>query len=102
MNILNKGVLIEGTIKFTGDMDVDCIINGEILSDKGNLTINPNSQIKGDVKAGKVIIKGKAEGNIEAQTLKLEGTADIRGSLTYKTLGMEPGAKMIGQTMMIS
>ena len=100
-NTLESGVEIEGSIKFTDDMSLDCVVNGEITSDKGVLTLNPNSKIKGDIKAGEVNIRGKVEGSVQAEVCKLQGTADVNGDLAYKTLGMEPGAKMVGSTKML-
>lgn len=100
-NTLENGVEIEGSIKFTGDMTLDCVVNGEIISEKGILTLNPNSKIKGDIKAGEVAIKGQIEGKVNAETCKLHGTANVQGDLAYKTLGMEPGAKMVGSTKML-
>lgn len=100
-NVLENGVEIEGVIEFQSDMDLDCKVNGEIKSGSGNLVLNKNSDIKGDIKAGEVVIHGKVNGSVEAQTCKLQGSANVEGDLVYKTLGMEPGAKMIGSTKML-
>ncbi len=100
-NTLENGVEIEGVVKFSGEMALDCKLKGEIISEKGDLTLNPNSNIKGDIKAGQVTIKGKVEGSVQAETCKLQSTADVNGDLVYKSLGMEPGAKMVGSTKML-
>jgi len=102
INVLENGVEIEGTITFSGDLMIDCKVTGEIKSEKGNLTVNPNSDIKGDVKAGEVTIHGKVEGSVTADVCKLESNADIKGDISYKTLGVEPGAKLEGSTKILS
>lgn len=102
MNSLENGVEIDGTITFEDNMTLDCVVNGEIKTEKGSLIMDPNSKVNGDIKANDVTIKGKVEGSIEAQSCKLQGTADVQGDLAYKSLGMEPGAKMVGSTKILS
>ena len=38
-NLLDQGIEIVGTIKFTSNMIIDGKVEGEILSDKGTVTI---------------------------------------------------------------
>lgn len=101
-NVLDNTVEIEGTIQFSGDLTIDCTVNGEITSEKGNLTLNPNSRVKGDIKANQLIVQGKVEGSIQATDCHLQKSADVKGDVAYKTLGMESGAKMVGSTKIIN
>ena len=101
-NILENGVEIEGSISFAGDMLLDCKVDGEITSEKGSLTLNPNSNIKGNIKTGQLAAHGKVEGAIQAETCLLQSTADVKAELTYKSLGIEQGAKMVGSTKILA
>ena len=51
-NFLASGIEIKGTIRFQNDMHIDGKIEGEIISDKGKVTIGETAQIKGDITAG--------------------------------------------------
>ena len=101
-NNLEKGVVIQGSIRFKNDLSLDCKVDGEIISENGDLVLNKHSDVKGSIKTGQVTIHGKIEGSVEADTCRLQGTADINGDLAYKSLGMEPGAKMVGSTKILS
>lgn len=50
-NFLASGIEIKGTIRFQNDMHIDGKIEGEIISDKGKVTIGETAQIKGDITA---------------------------------------------------
>ena len=91
-NILTQGLEINGSIKFSNDMIVDGKIDGEIISDKGKVTIAENASIKGDVKAGEVKLYGKVEGTITSDR------CELKGDIKTKTLSMEEGATLQGKT----
>ena len=63
-NFLASGIEIKGTIRFQNDMHIDGKIEGEIISDKGKVTIGETAQIKGDITAGDVRIYGNVEGKV--------------------------------------
>ena len=97
-NILTKGLEINGSIKFSNDMIVDGKIDGEIISDKGKVTIAENASIKGDVKAGEVKLYGKVEGTITSDRCELKEKSLLKGDIKTKTLSMEEGATLQGKT----
>ena len=63
-NVLASGIEINGSIRFSNDMIIDGKSEGEIISDKGRVTIGENALVKGDVTAGEVKVFGKIEGKI--------------------------------------
>jgi cytoskeletal protein CcmA (bactofilin family) len=97
-NILTQGLEINGSIKFSNDMIVDGKIDGEIISDKGKVTIAENARIKGDVKAGEVKLYGKVEGTITSDRCELKEKSLLKGDIKTKTLSMEEGATLQGKT----
>jgi len=97
-NVLSNGIEITGSIRFTNDMIIDGKINGEIMSDKGRVTIGENAAIVGDITAGEVKIYGKVEGKITSQRCELKDKSWINGDIKSKVFSMEEGAKLSGRT----
>lgn len=97
-NVLANGIEIKGSIKFTNDMVIDGKIEGEIISDKGKVTIGENAQIDGDVKAGEVKLFGKVKGTITSERCELKTNSKLDGDIKTKMLSMEEGAVLSGRT----
>ena len=97
-NVLANGIEIKGSIKFTNDMVIDGKIEGEIISDKGKVTIGENAQIIGDVKAGEVKLFGKVKGTITSERCELKTNSKLDGDIKTKMLSMEEGAVLSGRT----
>ena len=97
-NVLSSGIEITGSIRFSNDMIIDGKIEGEIMSDKGRVTIGENAVIKGDVTAGEVKVYGKVEGKITSQRCELKDKSRINGDIKSKVFSMEEGAQLSGRT----
>ena len=97
-NVLSNGIEITGSIRFTNDMIIDGKINGEIMSDKGRVTIGENAAITGDITAGEVKVYGKVEGKITSQRCELKDKSRINGDIKSKVFSMEEGAQLSGRT----
>ncbi len=95
-NVLANGVEIEGTIEFAGDLQIDCKVIGEVKSEKGNLVLNKNADIIGDVTAGHLTVQGRVDGAVKTTSAVLDESADVKGDLSYKSLEVKPGAKLVG------
>ncbi len=97
-NVLSTGIEIIGSIRFSNDMIIDGKIEGEIISDKGRVTIGENAQIKGDITAGEVKLFGKVEGKITSERCELKTKSRLDGDIKTKMLSMEEGAQLAGRT----
>ena len=97
-NVLTQGIEIKGSIKFSNDMIIDGKVDGEIISEKGKVTIAENANIKGDVKAGEVKLYGRVEGAIVSKRCELKEKSFLKGDIKTKTLSMEEGATLQGST----
>jgi len=97
-NVLSSGIEINGSIRFSNDMIIDGKVEGEIMSDKGRVTIGENAVIKGDVTAGEVKVYGKVEGKITSQRCELKDKSKINGDIKSKVFSMEEGAALSGRT----
>jgi cytoskeletal protein CcmA (bactofilin family) len=97
-NILAQGIEITGSVRFSNDMIIDGKINGQILSDKGRVTIGENAFVKGDITAGEVKVFGKVEGKITSERCELKAKSRLDGDIKAKMFAMEEGAQLAGRT----
>ncbi len=74
----------------TGDVDVS-----------GDVTINDQSSITGNVRAENLSCSGRIKGDLDIQdNLVLEGSAEIDGSISADTMAVARGAKITGSVEM--
>ena len=80
--------------------------NGELRIDgrvRGNvhclsLVLGENSEIKGDVKAEEVLIRGRLIGSVRGRWVTLQSTAHVEGDLVHLDLAIEQGAYFQGES----
>ena len=87
---LLSDVLIEGDIVEKDKIIIDAKVNGDVKSE--NVTTHSNSNIKGNIKSKNVSLGGKLVGNVNAEQINIQKTADIDGVLNQKILSIEEGA----------
>lgn len=97
-NVLASGIEIIGSIRFSNDMIIDGRIEGEIISDKGRVTIGENAKIKGDITAGEVKLFGLVEGKITSERCELKSKSRLVGDVKTKNFSVEEGAQLLGRT----
>lgn len=97
-NVLAQGIEIIGSIRFSNDMIIDGKIDGQIISDKGRVTIGENARVKGDITAGEVKVFGKVEGKITSDRCELKAKSRHEGDIKAKMFAMEEGAQLAGRT----
>lgn len=101
-SFLGEGTEITGEIKFTEIMRVDAQINGNIVSDSGNLLVMERGKIKATVKAGSVEVSGTIEGTVTAKTsVKIHPTGRVYGDIYTPSLIIENGAVFDGKCHML-
>ncbi|MDR2352845.1 MAG: polymer-forming cytoskeletal protein [Deltaproteobacteria bacterium] len=87
-----NSVEIEGSLRFTGLLNIDGKLMGAIVA-KGMLVTGINAYIKGDVFVDNLILSGTVEGNIYATgEVHLNQSAKVTGNINYMTLSIVPGA----------
>jgi cytoskeletal protein CcmA (bactofilin family) len=97
-NVLSTDVEVKGSLKFTNDLIVECIVEGEIIS-QGNLIIGENARISAEIQTGTVVVHGKVNGNITAiDRVDVKSGAEIIGDIKASVLTMEPGAIFVGRS----
>ncbi len=97
-NVLSSDVEIKGKVKFTNDLVVDGLIEGEIHSD-GSLTVGENARIKAEVHTRSVVVYGKVHGNITVtDRVELKANAELIGDIKAATISVEAGAIFVGKS----
>lgn len=101
--VIGEGTLINGNLTASGGLRVDGQVMGDIdirADDEAVLAIGEEGKIQGNIRGNRIIIGGTVLGNIEARDwVELRAGSHVSGDIHYKTLSIEPGAKVAGQLL---
>ena len=92
ISTLLSDVSIEGDVVEKDKIIIDAKINGDVKSE--DVETHSNSNIKGNIKSKNAFLGGKLKGNVNADQIRINRTADIEGVLNQKTLSIEEGATL--------
>ena len=99
---LGQKLKIKGTVSGDGNVIILGRLEGS-FDLKGELTIAEPASVMGEIKAGLISVKGKAEGTVVAHNkLHLEPSAKVSGTVRAKTISMLEGAQLDGEMAMSS
>ena len=88
----SSSVEIEGSLRFTGLLNIDGSLSGAIVA-HGMLVTGVNATIHGDIFVGNLILSGTVNGNIYVTgEVHLNNTAKVVGNINYSSLSIVPGA----------
>jgi cytoskeletal protein CcmA (bactofilin family) len=97
-NVLNSDVEVKGTLKFTGELTFDGKLDGDIHSE-GVLQLGDNANVKGNIDAGSVILRGKINGNVLAkEKIDIKAKTELFGDIRSAKLVIEEGVTFVGKT----
>ena len=100
VNLISQGTEITGDVKSTGDIRIDGILNGNMIT-RGKVVIGPSGRIKGEVECKNSEVSGVIEGKITvSQLLNLKASSKITGTIITGKLSIEPGALFTGNCTM--
>ena len=96
---IGQGIKIKGEVTGTEDLFVDGYVEGKLnLAADCSLTIGPNGNIKADLIAREIIVRGKVEGKaIARDKLQIGSTGEINGEVQTGRLAIEDGATLRGK-----
>lgn len=96
---ISRGIKIKGEVTGTEDLFVDGQVEGKLhLTANSCLTIGPNGDVKADLNAREIIVRGKVEGKITARDkLQIWSTGQITGEVQTDRLAIEDGALLRGK-----
>lgn len=96
---ISRGIRIKGEVTGTEDLFVDGQVEGKLnLTANSCLTVGPNGEVKADLTAREIIVRGKVEGKITARDkLQIWSTGQIHGEVQTDRLAIEDGALLRGK-----
>ena len=97
--IVGPNAYFRGDIQSDGGIRIDGIFEGTI-DITGNLVIGEGAKIIADIKANNISISGAVKGNITGNRVEILETGRVWGDLTIKSLLLNEGAYLRGQTTM--
>jgi cytoskeletal protein CcmA (bactofilin family) len=104
-SIVGATLRIEGDLIISHSLRIDGVVNGNIYQADGTsatVAIAPGATVNGNLAVNDVIISGSLKGNISAPgRVELIDTAKVDGDVTYGSLGVAVGARIMGQLRQI-
>ena len=91
---VGSGFRLVGTISGTGLCVIDGLMDGTLNADM--VKINHGATVIGEINCTKLDAAGGVQGEIKTGEVLLRSSAVINGSLSYKTIVIEKGAKIDG------
>ena len=99
--IVGEGVLITGKVEAAGEMLVHGTIEGEVKAD--TIRVGANGRIEGALLANHVEVHGFIGDTVQAnERLTVRSSATVVGSIQYKSIEIESGAKVSATLQQIS
>jgi cytoskeletal protein CcmA (bactofilin family) len=96
---ISQGIRIRGEVTGTEDLFVDGLVEGKLnLTANSCLTVGPNGNVKADLIAREIVVRGKVEGKVIARDrLRIASTGQIDGEVQTDRLAIEDGALLRGK-----
>lgn len=96
---ISQGIRIKGEVTGTEDLFVDGLVEGKLnLTANSCLTVGPNGNVKADLIAREIIVRGRVEGKVIARDkLQIGSTGQITGEVQTDRLAIEDGALLRGK-----
>jgi cytoskeletal protein CcmA (bactofilin family) len=95
---LGPSLLVKGEISGNGDLFIDGTVEGVVrLNERTLLMIGPRANVKADITAGEVVVRGNLKGNILARgRIEVRNDGSVTGDLTTPQVFIEEGASFKG------
>ena len=93
--LLSDDMSFEGTMKVSRPAMIKGQVTGKIESDS-NLFIEKEADVKADVKADELSVKGNLSGTVQASVIEMGSSAVFSGDVTAQSLAMESGCTFNG------
>jgi len=95
---ISQGIRIKGEVTGSEDLFVDGHVEGKLNLSNGSLTVGPNGEVKADIFAREVIVRGRVDGKIVGrEKIQLWSTGNVAGDLQTERLSIEDGAVLRGR-----
>ncbi|MDR1787487.1 MAG: polymer-forming cytoskeletal protein [Treponema sp.] len=98
--ILSQDIDFSGTLNFEKPFLIRGRVSGNIDA-RGLLVIDEGAVVEADVKASRVIVRGKVKGDVTAEEkVEIMASGKVRGNVHAPEVSMEPGCAFNGHCVM--
>ena len=98
--IVGRTTTIQGNLMLLDSVRIDGRVVGNIEAApdcKIAVAIGPTGEVTGDIKAHRVMVAGKVEGNIYAsERVEFHKDSVVHGDISYGSIAVEHGARLLG------
>jgi cytoskeletal protein CcmA (bactofilin family) len=95
-SIIGEDLTITGNVTSKGEIQVDGEIQGDIHC--SSLLIGEKSQVRGEVMAEEIVVRGHVIGSIKGLRITLQGPSHVEGDIFHQSLAIEQGAYFEGKS----
>ncbi|SRR5690606_30368305 len=97
-SVIAEGAELRGDLCFEGAVQVDGRVRGNLQASEGLVLISESGEVLGEVRAPRVVVLGRVQGDVHAaELLELGPTARVCGDLFYGVMEMAAGAHIDGR-----
>lgn len=94
---LGPSLHVKGEISGDEDLVIDGAVEGVIRLEERKLMVGPTANVKADITAGEVVVRGNLKGNIFARSrIEVKNDGSVTGDLTTPQVFIEDGALFKG------
>ena len=98
--VIGQQSRVEGDIHFSGSLQIDGAIKGNVIAEEGSssiLTVSEHGSIEGNVQVEVVVLNGTVIGDIRSgERVELASKARVNGDVYYHLIEMAMGAEVNG------
>ena len=91
-SIIGTDVIFKGKITNSKTIEINGRVEADIKSEK--ITLGKTASFEGGIQAELVVISGKYQGKLKADSVWLTDSSIITGEINYKSLQMDRGAAL--------
>ncbi len=91
-SIIGTDVIFKGKITNSKTIEINGRVEADIKSEK--ITLGKTASFEGGIQADLVVISGKYQGKLKADSVWLTDSSIITGEINYKSLQMDRGAAL--------
>jgi cytoskeletal protein CcmA (bactofilin family) len=98
--VIDATTTIDGRLNVKESVRIDGRVIGDVNLESGSkatVAIASTGAVRGDIAAHRVLVAGQVQGNIQAvERVELLSTAQVSGDITYGSISIAHGAKVVG------
>lgn len=105
--LIAEGTVVVGDILFTGDLEVEGLVKGNVAAEDDDaaaiVRIVGKGCVEGEIRSPDIMINGEVRGNVYcSRQLELAPKGRVTGNVFYATVEMAAGAEVNGSLTHVS